>query len=118
MKQMFILCTVLALTAPVAAHHGNASTENKTVVMKATVVQWLWTNPHTFLKFDAKDDSGNVTQQPFKEQPVHAGQLRVDGEDVQGRGRGHSHAGWCGEERRADWSNQRGHAGQRHGDAL
>ena len=62
MRQIFILCTVLALTAPVAAHHGNASTENKTVVMKATVVQWLWTNPHTFLKFDAKDDSGNLTQ--------------------------------------------------------
>jgi hypothetical protein len=61
MKQMFILCTVLALTAPVAAHHGNASTEAKTVVMKATVTQWLWSNPHTFLKFDVKDDNGSVT---------------------------------------------------------
>ena len=61
MKQMFILCTVLALTAPAAAHHGNASTENKTMVLKATVTQWLWSNPHTFLKFDVKDDNGNVT---------------------------------------------------------
>lgn len=62
MKQMFILCTVLALTAPVAAHHGNASTESKTVVLKGTVTQWLWSNPHTFLKFDVKDDNGNVTR--------------------------------------------------------
>jgi hypothetical protein len=62
MKQMFILCTVLALTAPMAAHHGSAATENKTVVLKGTVTEWLWTNPHTFLKFDAKDDNGNVTR--------------------------------------------------------
>jgi hypothetical protein len=34
--------------------------ENKTVVMKGTVTEWLWTNPHTFLKFDVKDESGNV----------------------------------------------------------
>jgi hypothetical protein len=61
MKQIFILCTVLALTAPMAAHHGNAATEAKTVVLKGTVTQWLWTNPHTFLKFDVKDDNGNVT---------------------------------------------------------
>ena len=28
--------------------------------MKGTVTAWLWTNPHSFLMFDVKDDSGNV----------------------------------------------------------
>ena len=56
----WILLLLLA-AAPVLAHHGNASTENKTVVLKATVTEWLWANPHTFLKFDVKDETGNVT---------------------------------------------------------
>jgi hypothetical protein len=30
-------------------------------MMKGTVTEWLWTNPHTFLKFDVKDDTGKVT---------------------------------------------------------
>jgi Family of unknown function (DUF6152) len=29
--------------------------------VKGTVTSWLWTNPHTFLKFDATDDKGAVT---------------------------------------------------------
>jgi len=43
------------------AHHGNASFDtSKHVEMKATVVQLLWINPHSILKFDVKDDKGNV----------------------------------------------------------
>ena len=60
MKKIFILAGLLTLSAPLLAHHGNASVENKTVVMKGTVTEWLWTNPHTFLKFDVKDESGTV----------------------------------------------------------
>ena len=30
------------------------------VTVKGTVTAWMWTNPHTFLKFDAKDDKGTV----------------------------------------------------------
>lgn len=48
------------VTVPVLAHHGNASYENKTVTVKGTVTAWVWTNPHSFLKFDAKDDKGNL----------------------------------------------------------
>ena len=61
MNKILVLATLLSMSVPVLAHHGNASVENKTVVMKGTVTEWLWTNPHTFLKFDAKDESGNVT---------------------------------------------------------
>jgi hypothetical protein len=42
------------------AHHGNASYDSKEVTVKATVTAWIWSNPHTILKFDATDDKGNV----------------------------------------------------------
>ena len=42
------------------AHHGNAGYDKKTVVVKGTITEWRWTNPHSFLKFDAKDENGNV----------------------------------------------------------
>jgi hypothetical protein len=49
------------LPAGLMAHHGNAAyNEAKLITVKATVTEWVWANPHCFLKFDAKDDSGNV----------------------------------------------------------
>jgi len=56
-----LILLIFSAAAPVLAHHGNASTEAKTVVLKATVTGWLWTNPHTFLKFDVKEENGSVT---------------------------------------------------------
>ena len=47
-------------TLPAFAHHGNAAYDNKTVTVKGVVTEWRWTNPHSFLKFDAKDEKGNV----------------------------------------------------------
>jgi hypothetical protein len=50
---------LLALSVPLVAHHGNASTGNRTVVQKGVVTEeWLWPNPHTFLKYDVKDEKG------------------------------------------------------------
>jgi uncharacterized protein DUF6152 len=46
--------------SPALAHHGNAAYEAKTVTLKGTVTAWLWTNPHVLLKFDVKDDGGNI----------------------------------------------------------
>ena len=56
------LCVgLLICSAPLFAHHGNAAFDNdKKVTVKATVTEWFWANPHCFLKFDAKDDKGNV----------------------------------------------------------
>ena len=53
-----VLSVLLAL--PTFAHHGNAAYDNKTVTVKGVVTEWRWTNPHSFLKFDAKDEKGNV----------------------------------------------------------
>jgi len=49
------------LSAPLFAHHGNAAFDvGKKVVLKGTVTEWVWANPHCWLKFDVKDDSGSV----------------------------------------------------------
>jgi hypothetical protein len=48
------------LVVPTFAHHGNAAYDEKTVVIKGTVTEWKWTNPHTILKFDAKDEKGDI----------------------------------------------------------
>ena len=51
---------LVAVSVPAFAHHGNASYDGKALTIKGTVTAWLWTNPHTFLKVDVKDDKGNV----------------------------------------------------------
>ena len=57
----FVVVSLLAVSAPLFAHHGNVGYDERTLVVKGTVTAWLWTNPHTFLKFDATDDKGAVT---------------------------------------------------------
>src|SRR5215475_9088723 len=57
-----VAAAIAVLTSTtVAAHHGNASFDtSKQVTLKGTVTEWIWANPHCFLKIDAMDDSGNV----------------------------------------------------------
>ena len=53
---------LLVASAPVSAHHGSAAFDaGKQAVMKGTVTRWVWANPHCFLSYDVKDESGNLT---------------------------------------------------------
>jgi hypothetical protein len=53
------LCTI---SMSLFAHHGNASYESdKTITVLGNVTEWLWANPHCFLKVDVKDDKGELT---------------------------------------------------------
>ena len=57
---LFFALVVIA-PATLAAHHGSASFDtSKKVTLTGTVTEWLWANPHCFLKLDAKDDTGEV----------------------------------------------------------
>ena len=59
------LAAALALLTPLSlsAHHGGAAFDNgKTVVLKGTVVEWVYSNPHCLLKLDVKGDDGKVVQ--------------------------------------------------------
>ena len=64
-RLVFAVLAVMAImsTAPVplTAHHGSASFDpSKRLMLEGTVTEWLWSNPHCFLKVDAKDDTGGV----------------------------------------------------------
>jgi hypothetical protein len=55
------LISLSVISAPLFAHHGAAVYDSsKMVTVKGTVTQWVWANPHCFLKLDAKNDSGGT----------------------------------------------------------
>jgi hypothetical protein len=52
---------ILLVSVPLLAHHGAAALDTgKEITLKGTVTEWIWSNPHCFLQFDAKDDAGTV----------------------------------------------------------
>jgi hypothetical protein len=56
-----IFVCVVVMSTPIAAHHGTASFDtSKDLTLKGTVTDWIWANPHCFLKFDAMDETGTV----------------------------------------------------------
>jgi hypothetical protein len=51
----------LLISTPLAAHHGNADLNtDKTITVKGSVTEWVWANPHCFLKFDEETTDGKV----------------------------------------------------------
>ena len=54
---MIVVFTVLG--GVVAAHHGRAGYVEQSQV-KGTVTGVEWKNPHCFINFDVKDESGNI----------------------------------------------------------
>ena len=64
-KKLAAVCMALAglltVSAPLFAHHGNASYDaTKTVKVTGAVTEYIWSNPHVLLKLDAKDSSGKM----------------------------------------------------------
>jgi hypothetical protein len=56
-----VALSVLAATSAVSAHHGTASFDSsKLIVLKGTVTNFIWTNPHGGIEFDVTDSKGNV----------------------------------------------------------
>jgi hypothetical protein len=56
-----VAAALLGASSPLFAHHGNATLDtNKTLTMKGTVTEWLWSNPHCLLQFDVKNEDGQV----------------------------------------------------------
>ena len=56
-----IVFGLVGAAVPLSAHHGNAAFDTgKKLTVKGTVTEWTWGNPHIYVKFDVKDDKGNV----------------------------------------------------------
>lgn len=67
MKKGILLFTALVLavvSVPMFGHHGTgiAYDQSKPTVIKGTVTEFSWTNPHAHLLLDVKDDGGKVSQ--------------------------------------------------------
>jgi len=59
---LVMIVAAVLLTTPLAAHHGTAISYEmqKEIVLKGTVTQFKWSNPHVTLHFDVKDADGRV----------------------------------------------------------
>jgi hypothetical protein len=63
--QVFSVTAVLLLLSPAGstyAHHGFVSwfDMSRSVTVKGTVTTFDWTNPHSYIYFDVKDEKGAV----------------------------------------------------------
>ena len=57
----FLVVGLLAVSVSLFAHHGNAAYDTtKTITVKGTVTDFVWANPHVFVKVDVKDEGGNL----------------------------------------------------------
>jgi Family of unknown function (DUF6152) len=55
------LVGLLIVSSPARAHHGSTAYANKMLEFKdTTVTKFLWSNPHSLVDFDVKDDKGNI----------------------------------------------------------
>jgi hypothetical protein len=52
---------LLGLSVPLFAHHGTSVFDTtKTLVLKGSVTEWDWANPHCLLQFDVKNEGSRV----------------------------------------------------------
>nr|UXE44890.1 hypothetical protein Hi04_10k_c3826_00027 [uncultured bacterium] len=59
MKIGLLIITALLTPSAVLAHHSNAAFDgDKVIVLKGTVTQWKWTNPHVWIFLSVDDGKG------------------------------------------------------------
>ncbi len=57
-----IVCGVVLLSSALVAHHATAVFDlGKRLMLTGTVTEWFWANPHCLLRFDVKNDNGEMT---------------------------------------------------------
>jgi hypothetical protein len=61
-KSFILLAGILIVCSPLFAHHGSRASYdvNKQITMAGTVTEFVWSNPHSQIFFDVKDEKGNV----------------------------------------------------------
>lgn len=57
----FVAAVALLIPLSLSAHHGGAAFDSgKIVVLKGTVTQWIYSNPHCLLRLDVTGEDGKV----------------------------------------------------------
>ena len=59
---MYLVLLGLLPVSPIYAHHGSHVSYDmeKPVVLKGTVTEFVWSNPHSQIYFDVKDEKGDA----------------------------------------------------------
>jgi hypothetical protein len=58
---LLVLAGFLFVCGSALAHHGTPAYSNKITELKnAVVTKFMWSNPHSLIYFDVKDDKGSV----------------------------------------------------------
>src|SRR5215471_5754228 len=70
MKVGLLIIAVLLTASSVLAHHSNAAFDgDKVVVLKGTVTQWKWTNPHVWIFLSVDDGKGGRVEWEIEGRP-------------------------------------------------
>ena len=70
MKASLIVVAALLTASSALAHHSNSAFDpDKVVVLKGTVTQWLWTNPHVWIHLDVDDSKSGKTEWRIEGRP-------------------------------------------------
>jgi hypothetical protein len=63
MRKVAVAIALLALTVPVLGHHSNAMFDLENVIeLQGTVVEFQFTNPHTWLQVEVAVEQGEKTE--------------------------------------------------------
>lgn len=59
-----LVAGLVMVCGSMSAHHGTGASYDmeKTITLTGTVTEFVWSNPHTQIYFDVKDEKGNVVQ--------------------------------------------------------
>jgi hypothetical protein len=89
MRKFLVLAALLAVAAPLLAHHGRGATYDmkKQVTLKGVVTEVSWRNPHVLIWMDVKDENGKVTNWGFENSNVSSLAREATAETHFGRGR-------------------------------
>ena len=65
----FVIAVLLAATSALGHHSNSAFQGDKVMVLKGTVTQWKWTNPHVWIFLSVDDGKGGRVEWEIEGRP-------------------------------------------------